>query len=144
MITDIDIPIAVEARLAWRFAGGWNLLPVISSGCVSSKLADGGRLRILTNKDGSLLWERLLSFEEEAMTLSYRIVDAKGFNGAYGVGYIGRVEIMSNSGRCSILRYSADFEPSEGWSESSARQAVRDFASDCGIGIARAASRLDR
>jgi Polyketide cyclase / dehydrase and lipid transport len=143
MQVDVEITLHFPARSVWTLAGGFDLLPSISTGTTSSRLEDGGRIRVLVNRDGSVLWERLLDFDEHRRTLSYAITDAKGFKGAYGPGYRGRVTISEVDARSSIFRYSAEFEPAETYTEETARLAVRAFAEDCARGIARVLSRAD-
>ena len=138
MRVEVNVSLPYGAGEVWRWAGGYNLLPRISSGCVTSTLEDGGRVRVLTNTDGSILWERLLSFDDKAMTLSYLIEDSKGFTGAYDVGYIGTVTIVPNSETSSTFRYIGEFEPVRGATSETAKNAVERFARDCAAGMERA------
>ena len=136
--TSIELPFSAEKL--WNLAGGYDLLPLISSATAMSRLEDGGRVRVLVNRDGSILWERLLAFDEAARTLSYLITDAKGFLGAYGPGYRGRVTVEAIGPSSAIFHYAADFEPAPGVSEDQARAAVLAFADDCAGGMRRVLS----
>lgn len=131
----LDVPFA--AGDVWRLAGGYDLLPLISTATATSGLEDGGRVRVLVNRDGSILWERLVHFDDAARTLAYEIIDAKAFSGAYGTGYLGRVSILEKGEGASTFRYEADFEPAPGFSDEAAKSAVEAFAADCVNGIAR-------
>jgi hypothetical protein len=141
MRVDVAIQLPFPASRVWTLAGGFDLLPAISTGTASSRLEDGGRVRVLVNRDGSLLWEQLLDFDESRRTLSYAITDAKAFKGAYGPGYRGRVTIVEVDARSSSFNYSAEFEPTPGVTEEAARLAVHAFAEDCARGITRVLSR---
>ena len=140
MKVEIELPMNFSATSVWRLAGGFDLLPAISTGCAVSRLEDGGRLRILTNRDGSILWERMLHFDEAGMTLSYLITDNKAFAGAYGVGYRGTVTVRPVDDGHSLFRYAGEFEPTPGTSPEQAKAAVMGFATDCASGISRVLS----
>jgi mxaD protein len=131
MLVEVNVAIPFPAAEVWKLAGGFNLLPVISSGCATSKLDDGGRIRVLTNTDGATLWERMLTFSEADRQLSYAITDSKGFSSAYDVGYVGTVKVVENGADSSTFRYSGDFEPTPGTTPEKARAAVEAFARDC-------------
>lgn len=137
MKVDIALALPCPADQAWELAGSFNSLPLISTATATSQLEDGGRLRVLVNRDGSILWEKLLHFDEKARTLSYCITDSKAFGGAYGRGYVGRVTIEAVDTASSTFLYSADFEPAAGFDEDTAKQAVEKFAIDCVQGILR-------
>jgi hypothetical protein len=121
----------------WAVAGAFNGLPAISTATAQSVLEDGGRIRVLTNADGTILWERLLTFDDERRELSYMIVDVKGTAKlAYGNGFIGKVQVLSH-GVTSEFRYTANFSPAEGWGEDDAKKAIAKFVDDCATGIDR-------
>lgn len=141
MQVEIEIDVAFPAFRVWSLAGGYDLLPLISTNTASSRLEDGGRVRILVNRDGSVLWEQLMDFDEKRKTLAYLITDTKAFQGAYGPGYRGRVTILDVEAQRSTFRYTADFEPTATYSEDAARAAVHAFANDCVKGIVRVLSR---
>ncbi|MFD0986431.1 SRPBCC family protein [Methyloligella solikamskensis] len=138
MHVEVNVPIPFSADDVWSMAGGFNLLPVLSSGCVGSTLEEGGRVRVLTNTDGSILWERMLTFDEAEKTLSYLITDNKNFKSAYDVGYVGTVKIVEGDDQSSTFKYTGDFEPTPGTTPEQAEQAVQNFAKDCAKGIERA------
>ncbi|WP_157135428.1 SRPBCC family protein [Hyphomicrobium sp. MC1] len=144
MDVEVSVIIPFAAEKVWTLVGGFNLLPAISSGCVTSTLEDGGRVRVLTNKDGSILWERMLSFDDAARQLSYLITDSKGFSSAYDVGYIGTVKVCEKDKHTAIFLYKGDFEPTPGTTVEAARAAVNAFAQDCAKGIERVLQRLEK
>lgn len=131
--------IEFPAAAVWRILGGFDGLPAISPSTVSSKLLDNGRVRMLANRDGSILWERLLHFDEAKRTLSYEIFDAKGAERlAYGAGYRGIVRVRQlGKGNRSLFEYKAEFEPRKGVSEREAKKAVQEFIADCAAGVRR-------
>lgn len=135
---DIDFPVSD----VWEVLGGFDGLPLISSATAVSRLTAQGRVRVLTNRDGSVLWERLISFDEAKKRLSYEIIDAKGAEKlAYGVGYVGTVEVRSRrSGKSATFVYSASFVPRAGIGRKDATAAVHQFAADCSNGVRRALS----
>lgn len=141
MKVETSVEIAYPAAEVWSLAGSYGALPVISSGAASSQLEDGGRVRVLVNRDGSVLWERLLEFNEAERTLCYEIIDSKAFHGAYGPGYRGRVRVREASESISVFHYEADFVPTDGTTEEEARNSVVGFANDCADGIRRALGR---
>lgn len=143
MRISVSFPIPFSAAEVWRYAGGFNLLPGISSGCVTSTLEDGGRIRVLTNTDGSILWERMLSFSDADRQLSYLITDSKGFSSAYDVGYVGYVKVEDGGPNGSVFHYTGDFEPTPGTTPEAAEAAVKRFAQDCAQGIERVLRRRE-
>lgn len=138
MRTEIGIKIPFPADEVWRLAGGFDLLPTISTATAISRLEQGGRLRVLVNRDGSVMWEKMLHFDDAARSLSYEITDTKAFGGAYGPGYKGFVQVSPQGDTAALFHYSADFEPAAGFSPDLAKAAVEAFATDCAAGIARA------
>ena len=143
MRVNVVCKIPFSAAEVWTLAGGYNLLPAISSGCVTSTLEDGGRIRVLTNTDGSILWERMLSFSDVDRQLSYLITDSKNFSSAYDVGYVGTVKIVGDGPNSSDFHYTGDFEPTPGTTPEAAEAAVNRFAEDCARGIARVLTRRE-
>lgn len=141
MRVEVEVPLEFPARAVWRLAGGFDSLPGISSNCVTSRLEEGGRVRILANRDGSILWERMRHFDEDNMSLSYEIIDSKAFSGPYGVGYRGYVSVVPAGNGGSIFHYIGDFEPSPGVAEADAKASIESFAQDCAGGIARVIAR---
>lgn len=136
---EIDFPPAA----VWELLGGFDRLPMISTGTVMSRLVEQGRVRVLTNRDGGILWERLTRFDEARRLLSYEIIDAKGCDAlAYGVGYKGTVRVRARrGGRAATYDYIAEFVPQRRIAPKEARAAVQAFAADCAAGVRRVLSR---
>lgn len=139
----VSIDIDATAASVWKVLGGFDGLPAFSSAISVSQLEEQGRLRVLTNRNGGILWERLLHFDENRRTLSYEIIDTKACGALeYGVGYRGKVRVLSRrGGRAATFDYQADFQPSRGVSAKDARAAIEAFAADCAAGIRRILSR---
>jgi len=132
------IPLRFPCREVWRVAGAYGALHHIHSSTTSCSLEEGGRMRVLTTAAGAILWERLLAFDEEQMTLRYQIVDTKALdNCPYGRGYVGEIRIAQDSGHTCVFHYQGTFDPLPGYDEAQSRAAIENFAQDCTDGIAR-------
>ncbi|MFJ5273497.1 SRPBCC family protein [Streptomyces sp. NPDC088358] len=70
----LDIPASPD--LVWQLIGGFDSLPDWLPYIPTSELADGGRVRSLTNEEGGVIVERLEAFDEKARTYSYSILQA--------------------------------------------------------------------
>lgn len=70
----IDIP--APADQVWQLIGGFGSLPDWLSFVVKSELSEGGRLRTLRTEDGTVIVERLESFDNGSKTYSYSITQA--------------------------------------------------------------------
>ena len=70
----IDIP--APADQVWQLIGGFGSLPDWLSFVVKSELSEGGRLRTLRTEDGTVIVERLQTFDNAGKTYSYSIVEA--------------------------------------------------------------------
>jgi len=131
-------PLRFPSRDVWRAAGAYGALHHIHSGTESCTLEDGGRMRVLVTATGAILWERLLAFDEEGMTLRYQIIDAKALeNCPYGRGYVGELRIAQEGAHNSVFHYQGAFDPLPGYDEEQSRASVKAFAQDCADGIAR-------
>src|SRR5690606_15110923 len=126
------------SREVWRVAGAYGALHHIHPGTTSCTLEEGGRLRVLITSTGAVLWERLLSVDEDGMMLRYQMIDAKALeNCPYGRGYIGEVRIQQENGHTSTFHYQGTFDPLPGYSDEQAQVAIQTFAQECADGIAR-------
>ncbi len=131
-------PLKHPARDVWRVAGSYGTLHYINSGTESTTLDESGRMRVLVTPSGAILWERLLAFDDEQMTLRYRIVDTKAMQDCpYGAGYVGELRVEEGGPGASVFHYKGVFEPLPGYDEEQARAAVQAFAQDCAQGLAR-------
>lgn len=138
----------IEGSVAevWDVLGAFGDLPSISSATASSRLEDHGRVRVLGNRDGGILWERLTHFDDEQRRLSYVIFDTKACESlAYGVGYRGTVEVGTGATPGTArFDYSAEFLPNPNVSRQAAEAAVTAFAADVSEGVRRILARRRR
>ena len=70
----IDLPVSAEQ--IWELIGGFNALPGWVSLIATSEAGEGGRLRTLTTQDGTVIVERLQTFNNAQKTYSYSIVES--------------------------------------------------------------------
>ena len=70
----IDIPASTDQ--VWQLIGGFNSLPDWLSFIAKSEHGEGGRLRTLQTVDGTVIVERLQTFDNAGKTYSYSIVQA--------------------------------------------------------------------
>lgn len=70
----IDIP--ASADQVWQLIGGFNSLPDWLPIVTRSELSEGGRLRNLRTEDGTVIVERLQTFDNAAKTYSYSLTES--------------------------------------------------------------------
>ncbi len=70
----IDIP--ASADQVWQLIGGFNSLPDWLPMVTRSELSEGGRLRTLRTDDGTVIVERLETFDNAAKTYSYSLAQS--------------------------------------------------------------------
>ncbi|MDI2590726.1 SRPBCC family protein [Pseudomonas sp. 681] len=70
----IDIP--ASADQVWQLVGGFNALPDWLPFIPKSELSEGGRVRTLQTSDGTVVIERLETFDNAARTYSYSFVQS--------------------------------------------------------------------
>ncbi|MGB0743604.1 MAG: SRPBCC family protein [Opitutales bacterium] len=67
-----------SAEQVWKLIAGFNTLPDYHAAVPESRLAEGGAVRYLTISEeagGGIVVERLMQFDHEAMTFSYKIIE---------------------------------------------------------------------
>ncbi|PTQ07509.1 hypothetical protein CLG96_18055 [Sphingomonas oleivorans] len=102
-----SIEIAAPAERVWAVVGGFDNLPLWLKLLTNSSLEDGGRVRRLVAIDGSVIVERLLSFDEVARRYSYSHVEAPD----PVTDYVGAMMVEEiDSGR-SRVTWSSSFVP---------------------------------
>ncbi|MFJ4526219.1 SRPBCC family protein [Streptomyces sp. NPDC088810] len=74
--TTASLDITAEPDRVWQLIGGFGSLPDWLPYIAESKLSEGGRVRSLTNEEGSVIVERLEAFDDDARTYSYSILQA--------------------------------------------------------------------
>ncbi len=65
------------AEKVWKLIAGFNTLPDFHAAVPKSRLAEGGAVRYITISDdagGGIVVERLMAFDQEEMTFSYKII----------------------------------------------------------------------
>ena len=82
MMKDINVKTSQEfeftADAIWNLISGFNTLPDYHASVPESRLSESGGVRYLTIADeagGGTVVERLVNFDDEAMTFSYKIIE---------------------------------------------------------------------
>lgn len=102
-----DVDVAVSADKAWSLLGGFDNLPLWIPMITRSFLEDGGRVRRLTAKDGSVIVERLVSFDQRKRTYTYAYIE-----GPDPVeDYLGKVTVTSLSPERCCISWGSQFSP---------------------------------
>lgn len=66
-----------SAQKVWKLIAGFNTLPDYHASVPASRLAEGGAVRYITISEaagGGIVVERLMNFDHEKMTFSYKII----------------------------------------------------------------------
>jgi len=81
MTKDVNVETSQEFNLpaaaVWNLIAGFNTLPDYHASVPESQLSKGGAVRYLTISEeagGGTVVERLVNFDDEAMTFSYKII----------------------------------------------------------------------
>jgi uncharacterized protein YndB with AHSA1/START domain len=105
--TTATIEIPAPAAHVWQLVGGFDSLPDWLPYITASTLSEGGRVRTLTNEEGAVVVERLETFDNEARTYSYSILQAP-----FPVtGYRSTLTVHEVSGEQSRVEWSGTFTP---------------------------------
>ncbi|WP_299534762.1 SRPBCC family protein [uncultured Streptomyces sp.] len=100
-----DLPHSAEH--VWRLVGGFGSLPDWLPYIPHSETSEGGRLRTLTDADGSTIVERLETFDESARSYSYSIARAP-----FPVtGYRSTLRVVDRGADGSRVEWSGFFTP---------------------------------
>ncbi|MGV8919353.1 MAG: SRPBCC family protein [Pseudomonas sp.] len=101
------IEISASADQVWQLMGGFDSLPNWLPLIVESTLSEGGRVRHLRTADGAEIVERLQTFDNQARTYTYSIVQ-----GPFPVtDYLAKVEIREAAGNKASVTWSGSFTP---------------------------------
>lgn len=103
----VSIDIAAPADQVWASIGGFDNLPLWLKVVASSTLEDGGRIRRLVTGDGSIIVERLLSFDEAARRFTYEHVTAPD----PVTGYVATMTVSETTKDQSRVTWSSSFTP---------------------------------
>ncbi|NHN87922.1 SRPBCC family protein [Acetobacter conturbans] len=102
-----QIEVGVAAETAWKLLGGFDNLPVWIGMIESSVLEEGGRVRRLTTRDGTVIVERLLTFSEQERCYTYSYVE-----GPDPVkDYVGEVRVRETGAGTCLISWGSRFEP---------------------------------
>ncbi|MFF0276164.1 SRPBCC family protein [Streptomyces sp. NPDC004330] len=74
--TSVSRTVPAPPDAVWRLVGGFGALPDWLPYIPESTTLEGGRVRRLTNPDGDVIVERLVSFDEASRHYSYAILEA--------------------------------------------------------------------
>jgi hypothetical protein len=110
---DIDRP----AAEVWQLIGGFGSLPDWLPYIPKSELTEGGRVRHLANPEGEAIVERLIAFDNHAMSYSYAILEAP-----FPVtGYLSTLKVVDLRDKGCLVEWSGRFTP-QGVSDREASQ----------------------
>ena len=102
---DINVP----PDELWQLIGGFGSLPDWVPGVSQSKLADGGRVRYLSDPQGQSFVERLETYDSSAHTYSYSILESP----IPVSNYLATIAVTStNGGKKSHVEWWARYTPS--------------------------------
>lgn len=131
--SSIRIPASPEA--VWQLIGGFNALPDWLPYIPASTLSEGGRVRSLVNPNGAAIVERLVHFDEDDRTYSYRILQSP----FPVLGYCATLQVQAPEGLSgSTVTWSGEFTPN-GVSDAEATALFKGIYDD---GLAALASRF--
>ncbi len=102
----------LPAEKVWDLIAGFNTLPDYHEAVPESRLAKGGVVRYLTISEeagGGIVVERLVNFDDEAMTFSYRITDLIESPLPFK-NYQAWVRLQSTGPNSCILRWQSRFD----------------------------------
>ena len=71
-----NIEITASPNEVWQLIGGFGSLPDWLPCIPESELSEGGRVRHLTNSGGEIIVERLVKFDDAALSYTYAILQA--------------------------------------------------------------------
>ncbi|TDD45966.1 SRPBCC family protein [Nonomuraea terrae] len=102
----IDLPVSPDR--VWRLIGGFDSLPDWLPFVTSSELGEGGRVRRLVTGQGDTIVERLETFDDQARTYSYSIVEGPFPVSAY---HSTLAVHPADEGECCHVEWSGTFTP---------------------------------
>lgn len=110
-----SLRLPVAADTVWQLVGGFLALPDWLPFIASSEADDGGRLRRLTTADGAIIVERLQTYDNQARTYTYSIVE-----GPFPVtDYLATLKVEAVGDAETQVTWSGSFTP-DGISEAEA------------------------
>lgn len=101
----LDLPVSAED--VWKLVGGFQALPDWLPMIVESLPQEGGHVRHLRTADGTIIVERLHSYDAEACTYSYSIVE-----GPFPVTeYLATLKVEATGDKSSKVTWGGSFTP---------------------------------
>ena len=128
----------LPAAAVWNLIAGFNTLPDYHASVPKSRLSKGGAVRHLTISEdagGGIVVERLVNFDDEAMTFSYRIIKLIDSPMPFR-NYQAWVKLESTGKNSCKLHWNSSFNV-EGTTKEEAEELARVIYQGCYDGITR-------
>lgn len=125
----------------WNLIAGFNTLPDYHASVPASRLSHGGAVRYLTISDdagGGTVVERLVNYDDDAMTFSYKIIELIDSPMPFR-NYQAWVKLESTGKNSCKLYWNSSFNV-EGSSKEEAEELARVIYQGCYDGITRVLS----
>ena len=142
MIKDINVETSHDFKLSaaavWNLIAGFNTRPDYHASVPESRLSSGGAVRYLTISEeagGGIVVERLVNFNDETMTFSYRIIELIDSTMPFR-DYQAWVKLESTGENSCKLHWNSSFNV-EGASKEEAEELARVIYQGCYDGITR-------
>ena len=128
----------LPAAAVWNLIAGFNTLPDYHTSVPESRLSHGGAVRYLTISEeagGGTVVERLVNYDDEAMTFSYKIIELIDSPMPFR-NYQAWVRLEATGEKSCMLYWSSSFNV-EGASKEEAEELARVIYQGCYDGIKR-------
>jgi len=142
MAKDVNVKTSQEldfpAAAVWNLIAGFNTLPDYHAAVPESRLSNGGAVRHLTISEdagGGIVVERLMNFDHEAMTFSYKIIELIGSPMSFR-NYQAWVKLESTGKNSCKLHWNSSFNV-EGASKEEGEELALVIYQGCYDGINR-------
>ena len=146
MAKDVHVETSQEFDLpaadVWNLIAGFDTLPDYHTAVPKSRLENGGAVRYLTISDdagGGIVVERLVYFDDNAMTFSYKIIELIGSPMPFR-NYQAWVKLESTGKNSCKLNWNSSFNV-EGASDEEAEELALVIYQGCYDGITRVLAR---
>ncbi len=126
----------VPAEKVWNIIAGFDSLPDFHASIVASELKQGGVVRHITMSDdvgGGVVVERLVFFDDENRTFSYRITDLIDCEMAFR-NYQAWVHLESTGPKSCRLHWGSNFDV-EGATDDETDELAREIYQGCFDGV---------
>ncbi len=128
----------LPASAVWNLIAGFNTLPDYHASIPASRLSHGGAVRYITISDdagGGTVVERLVNYDDEAMTFSYKIIELINCPIPFR-NYQAWVKLESTGENSCKLYWKSSFNV-EGATKAEAEELARVIYQGCYDGITR-------